>query len=99
MSVLFRVCAAAAPLSAASFTMVHLIVRCCISPIAPAALEAEFLVRWRLSQVTMKPGDMVLYEGASCAHGRPAPLVGRYMANTFLHVGGLPHLSCNCGTT
>jgi hypothetical protein len=40
----------------------------------------------RLVKVTMKPGDMVLYEGASCAHGRPAPLVGRFMANTFLHM-------------
>ena len=82
-------------------------------------------------QVTMKPGDMVLYEGAhlplahdvvtcdrsashagstrcfsglsavkqpypapaagaSCAHGRPSPLVGRYMANVFLHVSWCP---------
>ena len=24
------------------------------------------------------------YEGASCAHGRPNPLVGRFMANVFL---------------
>lgn len=41
----FYVCAAAAPLSAASCFMVHLIVRCCVSPAAPPALEAGSLVR------------------------------------------------------
>jgi prolyl 4-hydroxylase len=29
----------------------------------------------------MQPGDMVLYEGAACSHGRPQPLVGDWFAN------------------
>ena len=33
---------------------------------------------------------MILYEGASCAHGRPTPLKGRFMANVFLHMGPTP---------
>lgn len=35
--------------------------------------------------VTMKPGDMVLYESHSIIHGRPFPLKGRYYANIFVH--------------
>lgn len=35
--------------------------------------------------ITMKPGDMVLYESHSVIHGRPFPLVGRFYANAFLH--------------
>jgi prolyl 4-hydroxylase len=35
--------------------------------------------------VTMEPGDMVLYESHSVLHGRPFPLKGRYMANIFIH--------------
>uniref|UniRef100_A0A7R9WPI0 Fe2OG dioxygenase domain-containing protein n=1 Tax=Craspedostauros australis TaxID=1486917 RepID=A0A7R9WPI0_9STRA len=35
--------------------------------------------------VTMEPGDMVLYESGSIIHGRPFPLVGRYYANIFIH--------------
>jgi prolyl 4-hydroxylase len=35
--------------------------------------------------VTMEPGDMVLYESHSVLHGRPYPLKGRYMANIFVH--------------
>ena len=35
--------------------------------------------------VTMKPGDMVLYESHSLIHGRPFPLKGRYYANIFIH--------------
>lgn len=31
--------------------------------------------------VEMQPGDMVLYEGASCSHGRERPLVGDWFAN------------------
>ena len=34
--------------------------------------------------VTMKPGDMVLYESHSLIHGRPFPLKGRYFANIFI---------------
>lgn len=35
--------------------------------------------------VTMEPGDMVLYESHSVLHGRPFPLKGRFMANIFVH--------------
>jgi hypothetical protein len=35
--------------------------------------------------VTMEPGDMVLYESGSLIHGRPFPLKGRYYANIFIH--------------
>eukprot|EP00586_Coscinodiscus_wailesii_P008116 CAMPEP_0172522434 /NCGR_PEP_ID=MMETSP1066-20121228/293120_1 /TAXON_ID=671091 /ORGANISM="Coscinodiscus wailesii, Strain CCMP2513" /LENGTH=469 /DNA_ID=CAMNT_0013305433 /DNA_START=130 /DNA_END=1539 /DNA_ORIENTATION=+ len=35
--------------------------------------------------VTMEPGDMVLYESHSVLHGRPYPLKGRFYANVFIH--------------
>jgi len=35
--------------------------------------------------ITMEPGDMVLYESHSIIHGRPFPLKGRYFANVFIH--------------
>lgn len=35
--------------------------------------------------VTMEPGDMVLYESHSVLHGRPFPLKGRFYANVFIH--------------
>jgi len=35
--------------------------------------------------VTMEPGDMVLYESHSVLHGRPFALKGRYFANIFIH--------------
>ena len=39
----------------------------------------------RAVNVTMEPGDMVLYESGTLIHGRPFPLKGRYYANTFIH--------------
>lgn len=39
----------------------------------------------RAVNVTMLPGDMVLYESHSVIHGRPFPLKGRFMANLFVH--------------
>jgi prolyl 4-hydroxylase len=39
----------------------------------------------RAENVTMEPGDMVLYESHSVLHGRPFPLKGRFMANIFIH--------------
>jgi len=39
----------------------------------------------RAHNVTMEPGDMVLYESHSILHGRPFPLKGRYFANIFIH--------------
>jgi len=35
--------------------------------------------------ITMLPGDMVLYESHSVIHGRQFPLKGRFMANIFIH--------------
>mmetsp|Transcript_8455 Transcript_8455/g.18565 ORF Transcript_8455/g.18565 Transcript_8455/m.18565 type:complete len:520 (-) Transcript_8455:568-2127(-) len=35
--------------------------------------------------VTMEPGDLVLYESHSVLHGRPFPLKGRFYANVFIH--------------
>jgi prolyl 4-hydroxylase len=53
----------------------------------------------RAVNVTMQPGDMVLYESHSLIHARPFPLKGRFFANTFVHFepmvdesdSGLPH--------
>jgi len=39
----------------------------------------------RAHNVTMEPGDMVLYESHSVLHGRPFALKGRYFANIFIH--------------
>ena len=35
--------------------------------------------------VTMEPGEMILYESHSVLHGRPFPLKGRFYANIFIH--------------
>lgn len=39
----------------------------------------------KAENVTMEPGDMVLYESHSVIHGRPFPLKGRFFANLFVH--------------
>lgn len=39
----------------------------------------------RAVNVTMEPGDLVLYESGSLMHGRPFPLKGRFYANIFIH--------------
>jgi prolyl 4-hydroxylase len=39
----------------------------------------------RAVNVTMEPGDMVLYESGSLLHGRPFALKGRFYANIFIH--------------
>jgi prolyl 4-hydroxylase len=44
--------------------------------------------------VTMKPGDMVLYESHSLIHGRPFPMKGKYFANIFVSVNVLPYSKC-----
>jgi len=41
--------------------------------------------------VTMEPGDMVLYESHSVLHGRPFPLKGRFFANVFIHFEPIGH--------
>ncbi|GAB5365632.1 hypothetical protein AAMO2058_001074700 [Amorphochlora amoebiformis] len=35
--------------------------------------------------VTIKPGEMVLYESATCPHGRPSKFQGDYYVNAFAH--------------
>ncbi len=35
--------------------------------------------------ISMTPGDVVLYESHSVLHGRPFPLMGKYFANIFVH--------------
>ena len=35
--------------------------------------------------ITMEPGEMILYESHTVMHGRPFPLKGRYYANLFVH--------------
>jgi len=39
----------------------------------------------KATNVTMAPGDMVLYESHSVIHGRPFPLNGKFYANIFVH--------------
>ena len=39
----------------------------------------------RAVNVTMEPGDMVLYESGSLIHSRPFPLKGEFFANIFIH--------------
>lgn len=41
--------------------------------------------------ITMEPGDMVLYESHSVLHGRPFPLKGRHYANLFVHFEPVGH--------
>lgn len=39
----------------------------------------------RPHNVTMKPGDMVMYESAKLVHGRPYKFAGDYFTNIFVH--------------
>ena len=36
-------------------------------------------------QVSLKPGEYILYESATCLHGRPTPFMGKKYANVFVH--------------
>ena len=36
-------------------------------------------------RITLKPGEMILYEGTKLIHGRPEPLNGTRFANAFVH--------------
>jgi prolyl 4-hydroxylase len=42
-------------------------------------------VQGKRHQVVMQPGDMLLYEGAKCQHGRPMALQGNVYADVFIH--------------
>lgn len=37
------------------------------------------------TNITMQPGEMIMYESHSILHGRPYPLNGQYYANCFFH--------------
>jgi hypothetical protein len=39
----------------------------------------------KIYNLTMNPGDVLLYESHSVIHGRPFPLKGKYYANIFVH--------------
>jgi len=45
--------------------------------------------------VTMKPGDIVLYESHTVLHGRPFPLNGNFYANIFVHYAPIDHDEMN----
>ena len=45
----------------------------------------------KATNVTMQPGDMILYESHSVIHGRPFPLNGKYFANIFVHFEPVGH--------
>ena len=40
---------------------------------------------FKSKNVTLKPGEMVLYESAKMPHGRQFPLNGNYFDNVFVH--------------
>ena len=35
--------------------------------------------------ITLEEGDLLLYESATCLHGRPIPFNGEFFANVFIH--------------
>jgi hypothetical protein len=45
--------------------------------------------------VTLKPGEMVLYESHTIIHGRPTPMKGRFYANLFVHFQPQDHSQMN----
>lgn len=45
----------------------------------------------RAYNITMEPGEMILYESHSVLHGRPFPLKGRLFANVFIHFEPVGH--------
>lgn len=40
--------------------------------------------------VSQAPGEVIMYEGSTCPHGRIKRLQGRYMANLFVHFAPVP---------
>merc|ERR1711988_2037772 len=39
----------------------------------------------RTHEVDLQPGQMLLYESAKCAHGRPRKMKGRWYTSLFVH--------------
>lgn len=48
----------------------------------PLVIEDHF---YRQHKLCLKPGQMLLYEGAKLLHGRPTPFEGENYANVFVH--------------
>lgn len=48
----------------------------------PLLIEDNY---YRQHQITLKPGEMIFYEGGRLLHGRPIPLQGKLFANIFCH--------------
>lgn len=42
-------------------------------------------LRGRKQKIVLRPGDMVMYEGAKVLHGRQFPLKGKFFDNIFVH--------------
>jgi prolyl 4-hydroxylase len=40
---------------------------------------------YKTHEITMKYGDIVLYESTTCYHGRPTPFIGKYYRNMYIH--------------
>jgi len=51
-------------------------------------------INGEVSQVDLAPGELVFYEGARLAHGRPYSLLGDYYAGMFVH-----YRPVGCGST
>lgn len=49
----------------------------------------------RAHNITMEPGDLVLYESHTVLHGRPFPMKGRMYANIFVHYEPVDHAEMN----
>jgi len=48
----------------------------------PLVIEDNY---YRNHHVLLKPGEVIYYESARLAHGRPQPLKGKFFANIFCH--------------
>ena len=38
-----------------------------------------------ICEVDLQPGEMLFYESAKCAHGRPRKMKGRWYSSLFMH--------------
>lgn len=51
-----------------------------------------------VSQIDLAPGELVFYEGARLAHGRPYSLLGNYYAGIFVHYRPVGRRSASAGS-
>ena len=54
----------------------------------PLIIEDHF---GRRHEITLQPGEMLLYEGERLLHGRPTPLRGEFYAGVFAHYRPCSH--------